>query len=520
MKTLVLSLLRLGDFFQQLPLLTALKNSGDEVHVLVNDSLRPVEALFPEFEFHFFPREILQGVLTDSNKSTLGAIHQLRVFVDDINSNRFEAIENWTHNILSARLMDLLDAGLKKGARFQAGRLERDKSGTYMNETWGPSGSASFHWIDALALSMDRAFPEIPRADDHRNGPVLLQVLTSDSKKNWRLGNWKKLANWLRQEEEDVRVLCAPFEKENLIREGFASEILEVCDLAGLRDLLKKAKVLVSGDTSVLHLASHLRTPSLGIFLGSADPRKTAPRALGSKVFWADAGCSPCSHRNPCSQAHHVCGEKMSLQTVQDEVAHMMRKDPQPRLHSQTVRLLEGAKTSSGAFALRDSRRDAVVMWSQLIWEFYLNRDHDGAVAPYGSAAHSIIRGWGGEKSLRAWSEVLSERLELSFRLLEDFSESLWTAMRDFNVEESLSASSETRMREVALQLSVLWRDTDFATRLVESNLSSDANPFVRLRGRKEALQEVYELFTVQKNLIRVIEQELKERSAQHGARA
>jgi ADP-heptose:LPS heptosyltransferase len=519
-KILVLSLLRLGDFFQQQPLLEELRQEGNEVHVLINEGLAAVPGLFPQFRFHIFPRETAQRILAHPQCNALGAFAAVSELVDRLNAENFDRIENWTHQTLSAHLMDLLTAPDKKGARFENGRLVEAEGGLrYLNENWGPARAASFQWIDAVARAMSHTSARLPSADFHRTGAIYLQVLTSDAKKNWSLDHWRRLADVLVEQGEDVRILCAPFE-EKILREKWGDAFpLCVLGLSDLRESLATAKLVVTGDTSVAHLAALQRAPVLGIYLGSADPRKTAPRQNGARILWASTACSPCRHRDDCSQPRHFCGDEMSFETVQQEVMEMIQHGPRA-LRPTNVRRFEVLEGSAGAAVLSEAGQKSMGLWAQVVWDFYLNGDHENPVAPYGSAARVLLQRWGNHKETREWVDGMKERLDVSFGILGNVSETLWTLMRDFNQNSQLSAQAEHGMRTEVNRLAEMWKETDFVGRLVESNLSSDATPFVRIRQRKESLQEVFDLFSVQKNLIRVLDQELKERGAGHGARA
>ena len=521
MKTLVLSLLRLGDFLQQVPLLEQLRSDGQDVHVLVNEGSAELSSVFSDFKFHLLPRDTIQRILIRRECNVLTAFQVVEEVTSELDSENFDVIENWTHNFLSARLMDLLTAPVKKGARFEAGRLvSPGKRLSYLNETWGPTKAASFHWIDALARAMEHRSPPLTKADRHRMGPVYLQVLTSDEKKNWDLEQWIDLADRLIEVGEDVRILCAPFEESRLRDSGFgARHQLCVLSLKELNHALSGAKLVVTGDTSIAHWAALRRAPVLGLFLGSADPRKTAPRQIGTRILWSEVPCSPCRHRNPCSQAEHLCAVNLSTETVFKEVIQMIHQAPQI-LDSSSVRRMEVEEGSQGAAVLQMTGRRSINLWAQVVWDFYLNRDHENNVAPYASAARTVLQSWGYQRGTQDWIQEMKERLDVSFELIGIVSESLWEQMRSFNESSQLSPELDQRMTQATERLSQMWREADFVTRLSEAQKSSDASPFVRIRQKKEALQEVFELFSVQKNLVRVMDQEFKERGVCHGARA
>ena len=146
---------------------------------------------------------------------------------------------------------------------------------------------------------------------------VYLQVLTSDEKKNWSLHKWMGLFEQLQIQYPllKFKVLAAPFEIEKL-KVYFNPQDLEVTSLFELREQLKNARMLITGDTSAAHLAAETRTPCLVLSLGSSDPTKTSPWLFGAWVMSATTACAPCVHSNPCSQKTHLCGEDLKMSAV------------------------------------------------------------------------------------------------------------------------------------------------------------------------------------------------------------
>lgn len=517
MKVLVVSLLRIGDFFQQVPHLRALGEKHD-VHVLVNESLRSVTGLFPEFRYHFFPRERLQDLLASPNCHLLSAFQELREVFENLNRENFQEIQNWTHNFLSARLLDLLQAPAKTGARFHDGQLVHSPgTQVYLNEVWGPSSRPSFQWMDAVQMAVKSPRTGLLTADFHRHGPIYLQIFTSDQKKNWPQSSWVQLAQDLRELGEDVRILCAPFELEKMRADFYAFRV-EVLSWTDLQAALGRAKLVVSGDTSIVHLAALNRAPVLGLYLGSADPYKTAPRQVGARVLWPEITCAPCRHSEECSQRRHLCSESLSVQTVYNEVVAMMGHAAKP-IKVSNVRSFEVLPGISARPLLAEAGQALEQTWAQLVWEFYLGRDHEQNVAPYGSAARLMTQRVVSIKSLRAWTETLTHKLEKTDEILEDLSFLIWNDLKTLGAGGD-GMASDTQMRLLTESLRLLWPKTDFFHRLVDSMQVSDENRFLKLKNRKEALREAAELVLIQKNLTRRMTQELSEREDTHGARA
>jgi ADP-heptose:LPS heptosyltransferase len=71
-------------------------------------------------------------------------------------------------------------------------------------------------------------------------------------------------------------------------------------DVGTLAAILEGAHRLVSNDTGTIHLAAAVGTPSVGIYLGPASAKDTAPYGNGHVVIEADLTCAPCGYRDTC----------------------------------------------------------------------------------------------------------------------------------------------------------------------------------------------------------------------------
>lgn len=102
-----------------------------------------------------------------------------------------------------------------------------------------------------------------------------------------------------------------------------ALELAGRTTLGGLAALLSGARLLVSNDTGLSHIAAALQTPSVIVACGS-DPQRWAPlnRAL-HRVLWRDVECRPCAHRE--CPIGHPCALGVSPPGVLDEIRSLMR---------------------------------------------------------------------------------------------------------------------------------------------------------------------------------------------------
>jgi ADP-heptose:LPS heptosyltransferase len=90
--------------------------------------------------------------------------------------------------------------------------------------------------------------------------------------------------------------------------------------LLQLGAVLEQCRVLVSGDTGPLHLATAVGTKVIGLF-GAADPLRTGPIGIGHHVIRAQSvGCVPCRSRSCSNTKYLECMEMISAETVANVV--------------------------------------------------------------------------------------------------------------------------------------------------------------------------------------------------------
>lgn len=97
--------------------------------------------------------------------------------------------------------------------------------------------------------------------------------------------------------------------------------------LLQLGAVLEKCRMVVSGDTGPLHLATAVGTKVVALF-GAADPDRTGPVGSGHQVIRArGVACMPCRSRSCSSRSYLECMEMISAQEVADAVAGMLHSE-------------------------------------------------------------------------------------------------------------------------------------------------------------------------------------------------
>ncbi len=91
--------------------------------------------------------------------------------------------------------------------------------------------------------------------------------------------------------------------------------------LSAVKELVRRADLLVTNDTGPRHFAIAFGTPVVTLF-GSTDPAWTETRCPWERQVRIDLPCSPCQ-RKVCPLGHHDCMRMMTVQTVEQVVLEL-----------------------------------------------------------------------------------------------------------------------------------------------------------------------------------------------------
>jgi ADP-heptose:LPS heptosyltransferase len=324
MTVMVVSLLRLGDLILQKPLIEGLrkKHPQSEIHLLANKQFAQVEFLFAGIvdKFIYFDRESFQKSCGEKEYNIFWGYQQLKTLVSQINKVDYEAVYNFTHNKLTAHLAGLIKTKNRHGIYSVDGQFHGLNNPwiQFFNNFFGRPEAAGFHYTELLAHAMDIPLSQSQIKWRRPTGKklVLIQPLTSDAKKNWSLLKYQALVAELEaQTAFEVKVLGAPFEKE-VLEKFFAPQNLAICSFQEAANYLQEAALLVTGDTSIKHLAALFDVPILELSLGSSQPLQVGAYSNNAVILQTRVACGPCPHSLPCSQKSHLCGEELRLDPV------------------------------------------------------------------------------------------------------------------------------------------------------------------------------------------------------------
>lgn len=143
---------------------------------------------------------------------------------------------------------------------------------------------------------------------------VVISPGARSSTKCWRKENFIEMAKILQNELLRAKIILVGSKDDFNLAEDIRKEIKkDIYNFAGkttipqLVFLLKKAKVLITNDSAVLHCGSVANIPTISIF-GPTDPLKYGPLAKNSVVLRRLLPCVPCE-KAQCRYGHRKCLE-------------------------------------------------------------------------------------------------------------------------------------------------------------------------------------------------------------------
>lgn len=134
--------------------------------------------------------------------------------------------------------------------------------------------------------------PEMPR--NEISGQILLNISAGDVKRMWNTESWKELIEMLAEAyDADVAVISAPADSElaeNIV-DGTRGRRIVTPDLTAMFRAVAASDLVVTPDTSVVHVASAYGIPTVALF--SSDRRnmlRFAPLSEPSRTVTPDHG--------------------------------------------------------------------------------------------------------------------------------------------------------------------------------------------------------------------------------------
>jgi heptosyltransferase-2 len=188
--------------------------------------------------------------------------------------------------------------------------------------------------LELFVTDADRAAVDQLLGDGPADGPlvVLNPGGAFGTSKYWPADRYGQLADRLLSRFGGRVVISgAPSESAVLGRVADAMErpAINLADspirLSAVRELIRRADLLVTNDTGPRHFAVALGTPVVTLF-GSTDPAWTETHCEHERQVRLDLECSPCQQPT-CPLGHHNCMRMMTVERVEEVAVELLTPD-------------------------------------------------------------------------------------------------------------------------------------------------------------------------------------------------
>lgn len=304
MKILFASLSRIGDYIQHMVFVKAWAEAhpATEVHVLVNDLISPdLMRMNSQFRHIVLPRFEYQRKINQFAVPLLEPFWSLRKIVGNLREEKYDQLFDLSFQAHSLAFLRLVEG------HFQYSEKEKRMINQYLDP------SEPFHLIDKL--KQIHGISISPRSSVGLGTKrLLLQVATSDVKKNIDLPRWKYLVDRIKSDYKsiDLKIVSSRNEAKKLEQIFQKSEVF-VCGFTELSQVLDSETKLISLDTSIKHFAAQFQVPTVEVSVGSSHWIKNAAYQSGNFIFSAQMECRPCLHSVACPFGRNQCQDRIDF---------------------------------------------------------------------------------------------------------------------------------------------------------------------------------------------------------------
>jgi heptosyltransferase-2 len=196
-----------------------------------------------------------------------------------------------------------------------------------------PDGAPAEYFVTDIAAGQATRF----LADHHlASGRPLLALAPGAAHftKRWPTDHWLALAARMAA-THDIVVLGGPAEREVAVRivaaaGPRAASAAGTVSLSGTAALLQRATAVVVGDTGILHLATAVGTPVVGLYGPTVEAFGFFPYHAHAVAVQHPLACRPCSSRGgaACPLGHHHCLVQILPAEVTDALASLTATNP------------------------------------------------------------------------------------------------------------------------------------------------------------------------------------------------
>jgi ADP-heptose:LPS heptosyltransferase len=552
MKILVVSLLRLGDILLSTTVLRSLKIQYPkaEIHILINGQFANVADMIPYVnKVYSFDRDGIQKIIGSQERNLLEAYFRIEDLVEQLQTERYQKVINLTHNRLSGWLTALIGCTDTKGVMF--GNQGKFSVGSewfdYLNDFVSEGRANVFHFVDVFhygagLTSRDRrielqetelgkAFAEKVLNPLGQKTVIAIQPFSAEEKKTFSHLKWAEIIRTLKRLDPNLEVLVlgSKNEQESAMVICTASKAVPViCDLNEAFSVLNRVHLLISGDTSIKHLAAAVsKLKILEISIGSSEYLKTGAYKDGAIIIQGLVECAPCSHSTPCTQKTHECADKISAELVAMSASTMLRHDEaglrmlafEDREAVTIARTIINQNGDWSAYPLgqKMSAHEINTWIDRTSFKLYLQGVHKQKIGEYGTESvqlKNLLENIFPDQSKQDWSTELVN-LEKEFEWFELQVEGFLDRLKKLLSHYSNEAGLQTYVGELE----------EFCTQAAKSHFSTyglqiswslkeiqiQENPFEVIKRMREKLSNAHQRTKIELKLIRGLKNQFKE---------
>jgi heptosyltransferase-1 len=347
-RILIIKLSSLGDIVHALPAVSALRQQFPRAHFtwLVKTAWSSIlegnpdidEVISSDFSWNRWP-------------------HLIRI----LREKRFDVIVDFQGLLRSGLL------GLLTGARVRVGFARAREGATWFYTHRVPLAdqqTATWRLLDMHAVDRNLAIaqylgaqtirpmvhlPEFAEDDEyiegllrdagvgHQEHLIALAPWSRSPLKSWPLDRFVEVAQTLMM-LPGVRVVIVGGPSEKVFANAFrtleSQGLLNVVGQLSLRQLpvlLRRMRLIVGNDSSLIHLAAGVDVPVLAIF-GPTNPRATGPYPLEKhSVVHAELSCRPCGKQTCANPRYLDCLHSLTVTSIVDDIHRILNLEREPR---------------------------------------------------------------------------------------------------------------------------------------------------------------------------------------------
>jgi len=355
-RLLIIAITRMGDLLQASPAIAGFKQEHPNGHitVLCDVTFEEICKGLPGVdEIYAIQLSVICKAMDRGNDGLVDAYAYFNDRLQELRQKKFDICVNMASSSYTALLMNLLDVKDSRGWISDAEGLRLITSPwTMLFAAYVYHGNRdynSMNIVDLLRCVMgvraksERLYYRVPqeaerkaenyfgKVDPSGTGPLIcLQAGASQGKRQWEPKRFAQLCRLL-IEKLDSPIIFTGTKEEKPVVEAILKSYSHpnMASLAGetnlteLAALLKRAGVLITGDTGTMHMSVAVGTPVVSLFLASAFCFETGPYSRGNLVLQPQVGCHPCNPNFPCARPD--CHEQLSPELVALVTEHRLK---------------------------------------------------------------------------------------------------------------------------------------------------------------------------------------------------